>query len=91
MKTDSGITNKQRILIIDDQQGNITVLANLLKNRYTIMAAGSTDTRAVAKAHDAFRGLLETMHESRIRRLKYAGFSDDQAETLSNLHTPNFM
>jgi len=62
-----------------------------LQDGLAIMAAGSTDTKAIGKAHDAFRGLLETMHESRIRRLKYAGFSDDQAETLSNLHPPNFM
>jgi hypothetical protein len=62
-----------------------------LQDGLTIMAAGGTDTRAIARAHDAFRGLLETMHESRMRRLKYAGFSNEQAETLSSLHTPNFM
>src|SRR5262249_4834393 len=35
--------------------------------------------------------LYETMHEKRIRRLTAVGFSDREAEELSELHTPNFM
>jgi len=31
------------------------------------------------------------MHASRIRRLQHAGFTAQQAETISELHTPNFM
>jgi hypothetical protein len=31
------------------------------------------------------------MHEGRIRRLCSAGFTTDQAATISDLHTPNFM
>ena len=35
--------------------------------------------------------LLDTMHEGRLRRLRQAGFSEEQARTISDLHTPNFM
>ena len=31
------------------------------------------------------------MHQSRIKRLLHAGFTPEQAETISALHTPNFM
>lgn len=57
----------------------------------TIYAAGGSDPRRVARGHEAFRELLVTMHEGRIRRLRSAGFTDEQAATISDLHTPNFM
>jgi hypothetical protein len=56
-----------------------------------ILAAGGTSPAQVTRGHAAFRDLLETMHESRIKRLQHAGFTPDQAETISTLHTPNFM
>ena len=62
-----------------------------LQDGLTVLAAGSTDSKAIARGHDAFRELLDTMHVSRMKRLKHAGFTDQQAETLSELHTPNFM
>jgi hypothetical protein len=31
------------------------------------------------------------MHENRVRRLSAVGFTDHEAEELSELHTPNFM
>jgi TusA-related sulfurtransferase len=62
-----------------------------LHDALVIYAAGSTAPDAVAKGHEAFRTLLETMHENRVRRLKTAGFSETQAQTLSDLHSPNFM
>ena len=62
-----------------------------VQDALTILAAGSSEPAAVARGHDAFRALLETMHEGRIRRLGHAGFTAEQAETLSALHTPNFM
>ncbi len=62
-----------------------------LQDALTILAAGSTEPEAVARGHEAFRELLETMHASRIRRLEHAGFTAEQAETISELHTPNFM
>lgn len=74
-----------------------TTLANVggapapLQDGLTILAAGSTDSRAVARGHEAFRQLLHTMHENRVKRLEHAGFTTEQATTLSDLHTPNFM
>ena len=62
-----------------------------VQDALTILAAGGSEPRRVAKGHDAFRQLLETMHQGRIRRLRSAGFSAEQAETLSDLHTQNFM
>jgi hypothetical protein len=45
----------------------------------------------VARGHQAFRELLATMQGNRERRLHAAGFSDEQAARLAELHTPNFM
>jgi hypothetical protein len=62
-----------------------------LQDALTILAAGDTKSQSVARGHAAFRELLETMHLNRVRRLEHAGFSLQQAETISQLHTPNFM
>ena len=62
-----------------------------IQDALTILAAGGTEPRKVAQGHERFRALLETMHSSRIKRLEHAGFTLDQAETISQLHTPNFM
>lgn len=58
---------------------------------HTVYAAGGSDPIRVARGHDAFRELLVAMHEGRTRRLRSAGFTAEQAATLSDLHTPNFM
>ena len=62
-----------------------------LQDGLTVLAAGSTDSNAIARGHEAFRELLHTMHTSRVKRLEHAGFTSEQAQTLSDLHTPNFM
>ncbi len=62
-----------------------------VQDALTILAAGGSDPRAVARGHERFRELLETMHESRMKRLEHAGFTPGQAERISRLHTPNFM
>jgi TusA-related sulfurtransferase len=62
-----------------------------LQDGLTILAAGSNDTKAIARGHEAFRILLHTMHENRSKRLQHAGFTAEQAQTLADLHTPNFM
>ncbi len=62
-----------------------------VQDALTMLAAGGTDPRQIAHGHDAFRDLLDTMHQSRIKRLSHAGFTPGQAETISALHTPNFM
>lgn len=62
-----------------------------VQDALTIYAAGSSDPRRVARGNEAFRDLLVTMHEGRIRRLRSAGFTAEQAGKISDLHTPNFM
>jgi TusA-related sulfurtransferase len=62
-----------------------------LQDALTVLAARGTEPRAVARGHEAFRALLDTMHEGRLRRLRQAGFTEDQASVISDLHTPNFM
>ena len=62
-----------------------------LQDALTVLAAGSTEPHAVARGHEAFQALLQTMHEGRLRRLRHAGFTGEQAQTISDLHTPNFM
>jgi TusA-related sulfurtransferase len=62
-----------------------------LQDSLNLLAAGSDEPRAVARGHEAFRGLLETMHVNRLKRLEHAGFEPEQAEMISKLHTPNFM
>src|SRR6185436_3765701 len=62
-----------------------------VQDALTVLAAGGASPAAIARGHDAFRELLDTMHQSRIKRLLHAGFTPEQAETLSSLHTPNFM
>jgi len=62
-----------------------------LQDGLTVLAAGSTNATAIARGHEAFRELLNTMHESRVKRLEHAGFTAEQAQRLSDLHTPNFM
>jgi TusA-related sulfurtransferase len=62
-----------------------------LQDGLTVLAAGSVQPSAIARGHEAFRELLHTMQENRVRRLESAGFTADQAQILSDLHTPNFM
>ncbi|HEX9986280.1 MAG TPA: ferritin-like domain-containing protein [Thermoanaerobaculia bacterium] len=62
-----------------------------VQDALTIYAAGGSDPQRVRRGHEAFRELLATMHEGRMRRLRHAGFTADQASTISDLHTPNFM
>ena len=57
----------------------------------TVLAAGGLEPSKIAAGHEAVRELMEEMHASRLKRLTHAGFSDAQAELISNLHTPNFM
>lgn len=62
-----------------------------LQDGLTILAAGGTEPKKVKRGHEAFRELMDRMHHNRIKRMEHAGFTREQAETLSDLHTPNFM
>jgi hypothetical protein len=62
-----------------------------IQDALTILAAGGDEPALVERGHEAYRQLLADMHEGRLKRLAHAGFTPDQARTLSELHTPNFM
>ena len=62
-----------------------------LQDALTVLAAGGTSAAAIRRGHAAFQGLLHDMHDGRVKRLRHAGFTSDQAQVLSDLHTPNFM
>jgi hypothetical protein len=56
-----------------------------------LLAAGSWQPDAIARAHTAVVALEADMDEGRQRRLKRLGFTDAEAAALSSLHTRNFM
>ena len=56
-----------------------------------LLAAGSFGHDALAKGHDAVVKLVVDMDAGRRFRLARLGFSEEQAERLSSLHTRNFM
>lgn len=62
-----------------------------VQDSLTILAARGTDPASVRRGHETFRELLHVMHDNRVKRLLNAGFTPEQANTLSDLHTPNFM
>lgn len=62
-----------------------------VQDSLTILAARGTDPASVRRGHETFRELLHVMHENRVKRLLNAGFTPEQANILSDLHTPNFM
>jgi len=62
-----------------------------LADALTVLAAGGSDPKKIARGHEAYRALLETMHAARIKRLERAGFTPEQSDLMSTLHTANFM
>lgn len=71
--------------------GGLGGVPEQLQDALTVLAAGGDEPKSIRRGHEAFRELLHMMHRSRIKRLERAGFTHEQAETLSALHTPNFM
>jgi TusA-related sulfurtransferase len=62
-----------------------------VQDALVVYAAGGSAPSALVRGHESYRELLETMHENRVKRLRSAGFSEGQAQTISDLHSPNFM
>ena len=56
-----------------------------------LLAAGSWDTQAIARGFDRVVGLRQDMDRGRRSRLERLGFSTEDAERLSSLHTRKFM
>ena len=62
-----------------------------VQDALVVLAARGTAPQDIARGHDAFQELLETMAKNRVSRLMSVGFTADQAAILSGLHTSNFM
>jgi len=57
----------------------------------TLLAAGATDPAAIRRGYQAVKRLEHSMYHGRVRRLRQLGFNQNDAESLSELHTRNFM
>ncbi len=62
-----------------------------IQDALIVLAARGIDAGSLRRGDEAFRELVTTMHEARVKRLLHAGFTPEQADRLSALHTPNFM
>jgi hypothetical protein len=56
-----------------------------------LLAAGAWTPHAIGRGYDAVMALQREMDDHRRKRLKRLGFSAEEAEALSSLHTRNFM
>jgi hypothetical protein len=56
-----------------------------------LLAAGEWDPEAIGRGHDRVAALQQEMGEGREKRLRRLGFGEEEARTLSELHTRNFM
>jgi hypothetical protein len=63
----------------------------LVDESLVIIAGGGLAPERLPSAMKARAQLYETMHENRVRRLIAIGFTEREAQELSQLHTPNFM
>jgi len=57
----------------------------------TLLAAGAWTPRAIARGYEKVQQLKQEMELDRIGRLEKLGFDQEEAKTLSALHTRNFM
>jgi len=56
-----------------------------------LMAAGAWMPEDIARGYDAVDALQREMHVQRTKRMLKLGFTEDEAEEMSALHTRNFM
>ena len=69
----------------------VTEVSPRVQEALAILAAGGLDPARLAEGTGLVRALMEEMHAHRLQRLQVAGFTPEQAEEISRLHTPNFM
>ena len=89
----SGLKEKLRRAVFDRASVLSVVkgLNPLVEESLSILAAGGLKPECLPQGMQARQELYHTMHENRIRRLVSVGFTEAEAEELSQLHTPNFM
>lgn len=69
----------------------VTGINPLVQEALAVLAGGGIEPDQIQVGLERVRHLMKAMHENRIKRLVSAGFSPEQAQELSELHTPNFM
>lgn len=74
-----------------DALENTAGLNALVFDALLLLAAGSFEPDAIARGWDRVQALERDMHQGRSKRLLRLGFSPEEADTLSTLHTRNFM
>src|SRR5262245_12830622 len=70
---------------------SVTEVSPRIQEALAILAAGGLDPARLGEGMRKVRELIAEMHEHRLHRLGVAGFTPEQAEEISRLHTPNFM
>jgi TusA-related sulfurtransferase len=70
---------------------SVTEVSPRVQEALAILAAGGLDPERLSGGVSAVRELMQEMHDHRMRRLQNAGFTPEQAEEISTIHTPNFM
>ena len=70
---------------------SVTEVSPRVQEALAVLAAGGLDPAKLGDGVRKVRELIAEMHEHRLRRLEVSGFTKEQAEEMSQLHTPNFM
>jgi TusA-related sulfurtransferase len=70
---------------------SVTEVSPRIQDALAVLAAGGLAPENLSAGTVQVRGLIAEMHSHRLQRLRAAGFTDVQAEEISDLHTPNFM
>ncbi|MFL5243860.1 MAG: ferritin-like domain-containing protein [Gemmataceae bacterium] len=70
---------------------SVTEVSPRVQEALAILAAGGLDPERLAEGTRQVRDLMDEMHTHRLQRLQVAGFTPEQAEEMSRLHTANFM
>ena len=69
----------------------VTGVDPFVQEALAVLAAGGSAPEKLPRGIDEGKKLYTAMHENRVKRLIQAGFSDDQAQEISELHTSIFM
>ena len=69
----------------------VTEVSPRVQEALAVLAAGGLEADRLAEGTARVRALMDSMHEHRLRRLQATGFTAEQAEEMSRLHTPNLM
>src|SRR5262245_59599980 len=70
---------------------SVTEVSPRIQEALAVLAAGGLDPARLGDGVRKVRELIAEMHDHRLKRLTTAGFTPEQAEEMSRLHTPNFM